>query len=147
MAARVSKGSGELGGDQIEGRRAVLELLRAGKRRPRAVYLSSAVTRDETVQEIVERAGSALRVVAPERVEQMLLHTLRAREEFVAPIAPRGMTTVEGIAINAVMAPMTNGTRQPQALSSFSSSHCCRPTMTSTASNWPPIRVTYWKLE
>ncbi len=71
MAPRVSKGSGELGGDQIEGRRAVLELLRAGKRRPRAVYLSSAVTRDDTVQEIVERAGGALRVVAPERVEQM----------------------------------------------------------------------------
>jgi len=71
VAARVSKGSGELGGDQIEGRRAVLELLRAGKRRPRAVYLSSAVTRDETVQEIVERAAGALRVVAPERVEQM----------------------------------------------------------------------------
>ena len=71
MAPRVSKGSGELGGDQIEGRRAVLELLRAGKRRPRAVYLSSAATRDDTVQEIVERAGGVLRVVAPERVEQM----------------------------------------------------------------------------
>ena len=49
----------------------MLELLRAGKRRPHAVYLSSAVTRDETVQEIVERAAGALRVVAPERVEQM----------------------------------------------------------------------------
>jgi len=71
VAPRVSKGSGELGGDQIEGRRAVLELLRAGKRRPRAVYLSSAATRDDTVQEIVERAGGVLRVVAPERVEQM----------------------------------------------------------------------------
>jgi 23S rRNA (guanosine2251-2'-O)-methyltransferase len=71
VAPRVSKGSGELGGDQVEGRRAVLELLRAGKRRARAVYLSSAVTRDETVSEIVERAASALRVVAPERVEQM----------------------------------------------------------------------------
>jgi 23S rRNA (guanosine2251-2'-O)-methyltransferase len=67
----VSKGSGELGGDQIEGRRAVLELLRAGKRRPRAVYLSSAANRDDTVQEIVERAAGTLRVVAPERVEQM----------------------------------------------------------------------------
>ena len=67
----MSKGSGELGGDQIEGRRAVLELLRAGKRRPRALYLSSAANRDDTVQEIVERAGGALRVVAPERVEQM----------------------------------------------------------------------------
>jgi 23S rRNA (guanosine2251-2'-O)-methyltransferase len=71
MAPKVSKGSSELGGEQVEGRRAVLELLRAGKRRPRAVYLSSAVTRDEIVKEIVERAGGILRSVAPERVEQM----------------------------------------------------------------------------
>jgi 23S rRNA (guanosine2251-2'-O)-methyltransferase len=67
----VSKGSSELGGEQVEGRRAVLELLRAGKRRPRAVYLSSAGTRDDVVNEIVERAGGILRSVAPERVEQM----------------------------------------------------------------------------
>ena len=67
----MSKGSSELGGEQVEGRRAVLELLRAGNRRPRAVYLSSAASRDETVTEIVERAAGALRVVAPERVEQM----------------------------------------------------------------------------
>jgi 23S rRNA (guanosine2251-2'-O)-methyltransferase len=71
MAPKVSKGSSELGGEQVEGRRAVLELLRAGKRRPRAVSLSSAVTRDEIVKEIVERAGGILRSVAPERVEQM----------------------------------------------------------------------------
>jgi 23S rRNA (guanosine2251-2'-O)-methyltransferase len=71
MAPKVNKGSSELGGEQVEGRRAVLELLRAGKRRPRAVYLSSAVTRDEIVKEIVERAGGILRSVAPERVEQM----------------------------------------------------------------------------
>jgi 23S rRNA (guanosine2251-2'-O)-methyltransferase len=71
MAPKVSKGSSELGGEQVEGRRAVLELLRAGKRRPRAVYLSSAVSRDEIVKEIVERAGGILRSVAPERVEQM----------------------------------------------------------------------------
>ena len=74
MAPRVSKGGGgssELGGEQVEGRRAVLELLRAGKRRARAVYLSSTVTRDDTVSEIVERAAGSLRVVAPERIEQM----------------------------------------------------------------------------
>ena len=67
----MSKGGSDLGGDQIEGRHAVLELLRAGKRRPRAVYLSSAVTRDDIVKEIVDRAGGILRSVAPERVEQM----------------------------------------------------------------------------
>ena len=71
MAPRVNKGASELGGDQIEGRRAVLELLRAGTRRARVVYLSSTVARDELVQEIVERAAGSLRTVAPERVEQM----------------------------------------------------------------------------
>jgi len=71
VAPRVSKGASDLGGDQIEGRRAVLELLRAGRRRPRAVYLSSAISRDETVKDIVERAAGALRVVPPERVEQL----------------------------------------------------------------------------
>lgn len=71
MAPRVSKSSSELGGDQIEGRRAVLELLRATKRRARAVYLSSAVTRDATVQEIIDRAQSSLRIVPPERIDQM----------------------------------------------------------------------------
>ena len=67
----MSKGASDLGGDQVEGRRAVLELLRAGKRRARAVYLSSTVGRDDGVQEIVERAGGSLRVVAPERVENI----------------------------------------------------------------------------
>ena len=67
----MSKGGSDLSGEQVEGRRAVLELLRAGKRRPRAVYLSNAINRDETVQEIVERAGTSLRAVAPERVDQM----------------------------------------------------------------------------
>jgi 23S rRNA (guanosine2251-2'-O)-methyltransferase len=71
MASRVSKGGSDLGGDQVEGRRAVLELLRSGRRKARAVYLSNSVTRDDTVKEIVDRAGSALKGVAPERVEQM----------------------------------------------------------------------------
>lgn len=71
MAPRVSKGGSDLGGEQVEGRRAVLELLRAGKRRPRAIYLSRTVTADGLVKEIVERAGGLLRSVAPERIEQM----------------------------------------------------------------------------
>jgi 23S rRNA (guanosine2251-2'-O)-methyltransferase len=73
MAARVSKGGAgsDLGGEQVEGRRAVLELLRAGKRRPRAIYLSRTVNTDEIVKEIVERAGGLLKSVAPERIEQM----------------------------------------------------------------------------
>ncbi len=68
----MSKGGGsDLGGEQVEGRRAVLELMRAGKRRPRAIYLSRTVNADEIVKEIVDRAGGLLQSVAPERIEQM----------------------------------------------------------------------------
>jgi 23S rRNA (guanosine2251-2'-O)-methyltransferase len=72
VAPRVSKGGGsDLGGEQVEGRRAVLELLRAGKRRPRVIYLSRTVTPDDIVKEITERAGGLVKSVAPERIEQM----------------------------------------------------------------------------
>jgi 23S rRNA (guanosine2251-2'-O)-methyltransferase len=67
----VTKAASGLGGDQVEGRRAVLELLRAGKRRVRAVYVSSSVSRDENIDEIVTRAASAVKVVPPERVAQL----------------------------------------------------------------------------
>jgi hypothetical protein len=53
------------------------------------------------------RWGDGLAIVPPtqERVERMLTHTRRARDEVVASIAPRyGAATVERIAINAVMA-------------------------------------------
>ena len=63
----MSKGDSGLGGEQVEGRRAVIELLRAGKRRVRTVYMSNAAVDDE----IAERAGGALKLVAPERVEQL----------------------------------------------------------------------------
>ncbi|HWI12822.1 MAG TPA: hypothetical protein VNT02_01160 [Burkholderiales bacterium] len=51
--------------------------------------------------------GDGLVIVPPtrERVERMLAHTARRRDEVVASIAPRyGAATVERIAINAVMA-------------------------------------------
>jgi 23S rRNA (guanosine2251-2'-O)-methyltransferase len=67
----VTKSPSGLGGEQVEGRRAVLELLRAGKRRVRAVYVSSSVTRDDNVEEIVARAAKAVKVVPPERVVQL----------------------------------------------------------------------------
>jgi hypothetical protein len=53
------------------------------------------------------RWGDGLLIVPPteERVERMLAHTKRARDEVIATIAPRyGAATVERIAINAVMA-------------------------------------------
>lgn len=71
MAPRVTKATSGLGGEQVEGRRAVLELLRAGKRRVRTVYVSSAVSRDDNVEEIVARAANAMKVVPPERVAQL----------------------------------------------------------------------------
>jgi 23S rRNA (guanosine2251-2'-O)-methyltransferase len=60
-----------LRGEQVEGRRAVLELLRAQRRPVRTVHLSRTVERDAVVDEIVERAGGRLHLVAPERLASM----------------------------------------------------------------------------
>ena len=60
-----------LGGEQVEGRRAVLELLRAGRREVRSVAVSSSVRDDPALDEIRERAGAALKVVPPERIEAL----------------------------------------------------------------------------
>jgi 23S rRNA (guanosine2251-2'-O)-methyltransferase len=65
---RSTKGRDDLGGDQVEGRRAVLELLRAGRRRARSVMVSADATDDVVLAEIAELAGSALRIVPSERV-------------------------------------------------------------------------------
>jgi 23S rRNA (guanosine2251-2'-O)-methyltransferase len=64
----MSKPPSGPGGDQVEGRRAVLELLRAGRRPVRTVYVSTSVAEDPTVAEIAELAGRALHVVPPEQV-------------------------------------------------------------------------------
>ena len=61
----------DLGGEQVEGRRAVAELLAAGHRRVRAVFVSSAVSSDPGVARIAELAGGALKIVSPERIEQL----------------------------------------------------------------------------
>jgi 23S rRNA (guanosine2251-2'-O)-methyltransferase len=60
-----------IGGEQVEGRRAVLELLRAGKRPVRAVYVAGNVHDDALVDEIRERADTRLRVATPERIEKV----------------------------------------------------------------------------
>ena len=65
---RDSRAPDALGGEQVEGRRAVVELLRAGNRRVKTVWLSSAAEPDETIAEIEELAGASLRVVGPERL-------------------------------------------------------------------------------
>jgi len=68
--ARRPSGDG-LGGEQVEGRRAVLELLRAGRRAVRTVSVSRAARPDAALDEIRERAGSALRVVDPDRIDAL----------------------------------------------------------------------------
>jgi 23S rRNA (guanosine2251-2'-O)-methyltransferase len=58
----------EVGGTEIEGRRAVLELLRAGARAERSVWVSEGVERDDLIDAIVDAAGSKLQMVSPERL-------------------------------------------------------------------------------
>ena len=66
-----------MGGEDVEGRRAVLELLRAGTREVRSVWVSQGAEPDETIDEIVAAAGSKLRMVSPE--------SLRATAQTDAP--------------------------------------------------------------
>jgi 23S rRNA (guanosine2251-2'-O)-methyltransferase len=61
----------EVGGTEIEGRRAVLELLRAGKRPVSSVWVSEGIERDALVDAVVAAAGSKLRMVSPERLRAM----------------------------------------------------------------------------
>jgi len=59
---------GGVGGEQVEGRRAVRELLAAGRRRVKVVYLSASAEPAPIIDEIVELAGPALRVVPVEKL-------------------------------------------------------------------------------
>ncbi|HEY1739053.1 MAG TPA: RNA methyltransferase, partial [Acidimicrobiia bacterium] len=58
----------ELGGEQVEGRRAVRELLVAGTRRVRTVTVSDGVERSDLLDEITELAGPQLRHAAAAKV-------------------------------------------------------------------------------
>jgi len=60
-----------LGGEQVEGRRAVLELLRAGRRAVRSVVVSSSVRDDPGLAEIRELAAGALKVVDADRIDAL----------------------------------------------------------------------------
>jgi 23S rRNA (guanosine2251-2'-O)-methyltransferase len=75
-----------VGGDQVEGRRAVHELLRAGGRPVRTVYVSSAAADEPAVREIVELAQAHLRIVAPEKLEH--LARTDAHQGVIALAAP-----------------------------------------------------------
>jgi len=67
MKKAESGGGGGLGGDQVEGKRAVTELLKAGRRRVRTVFMVNTNVDDD----IAELAGGALKLVAPQRLEQI----------------------------------------------------------------------------
>jgi 23S rRNA (guanosine2251-2'-O)-methyltransferase len=62
--------SGDAGrrGEQVEGKRAVVELLRAGRRRVRSVHVARTAARDPIVDEICERAGDRVHRDPPERL-------------------------------------------------------------------------------
>jgi len=88
-------GDARVGGDQVEGRRAVSELLRAGNRRVRVVYVSSAAAKDPVVAEIVELAGSAARIVSPEKLEQVARS--ETHQGVVAQAAPLRPTELDDL--------------------------------------------------
>lgn len=70
-ASRPRPEVGGIGGEQVEGRRAVRELLVAGTRRVRTVWVSSAAEPNGVLDEIVDLAGEHLRVVPPERIASL----------------------------------------------------------------------------
>jgi 23S rRNA (guanosine2251-2'-O)-methyltransferase len=69
MPRESRPGRDGLGGEQVEGRRAVLELLRAGRRPVRTVSVSSSARGDAALDEIRDRAGAALTVVPGDRID------------------------------------------------------------------------------
>jgi 23S rRNA (guanosine2251-2'-O)-methyltransferase len=75
-----------LGGEQVEGRRAVLELLRAGRRAVRSVSVASSVREDAALDEIRELAGPALKMVGADRIDA--LARTDAPQGVVARAAP-----------------------------------------------------------
>jgi len=60
-----------LGGEQVEGRRAVYELLHAGRRKVRTLYVSNAVADDPGIAAIVELAPKDLRIVSSDRLAKI----------------------------------------------------------------------------
>jgi 23S rRNA (guanosine2251-2'-O)-methyltransferase len=70
----------------VEGRRAVRELLRAGRRRVRTVTISADADPDPLLDEIAELAGPALRTAAAERVAAIA--RTDAHQGVVASAAP-----------------------------------------------------------
>ncbi len=60
-----------LGGEQVEGRNAVRELLAVGRRRVKTVYVSSTADAADILDEIRELAGPIVRSVPPEKLSMI----------------------------------------------------------------------------
>jgi 23S rRNA (guanosine2251-2'-O)-methyltransferase len=58
-----------IGGEQVEGRRAVRELLVAGTRRVRSVWVARNARAEPLLDEIVDLAGGRARIVDPQRLD------------------------------------------------------------------------------
>jgi 23S rRNA (guanosine2251-2'-O)-methyltransferase len=69
-----------IGGEQVEGRRAVVELLRAGTRRVRRIWIARDLAADDLVEEILDRARRA-----GIGVESVTRDALQARAQTDAP--------------------------------------------------------------
>jgi 23S rRNA (guanosine2251-2'-O)-methyltransferase len=67
----MKPGESGLRGEQVEGKRAVLELLRAGRRTVRRVHIARTGDDDPVLAEIVARAGSCVEHVTPGRLAAM----------------------------------------------------------------------------
>ncbi len=83
-----SRASEQLGGEQVEGRRAVGELLRAGSREVREVLLSAGREQSLPLGEIAELARSSgvrVRVVDPVELEARARSPMRPRASSPAP--------------------------------------------------------------
>lgn len=85
MTRRASVPSG-LGGEQVEGRRAVLELLRAGRRAVRRVEMSTGARPDPVLDEIARLAGPRLRRLDPDRLRAVARS--EAHQGVIAHAAP-----------------------------------------------------------
>jgi 23S rRNA (guanosine2251-2'-O)-methyltransferase len=99
-------GGSELGGQQVEGRQAVRELLRAGKRRVHQLYLAESGERSGAVAEILDLAQAAavpVRFVGRERIQS--LAATDAPQGVVAQAGPVRAWQLEELARDSTAGP------------------------------------------
>ena len=106
-----------IGGEQVEGRHAVRELLAAGRRRVKAVYLSQSSEPNPVVDEIVALAGPLLRKVSAEKLRaQARSETHQGVVATASPLVPADLDTLLG-APDAFLVAL-DGITDPQNLGS-----------------------------